>query len=444
MKRSERRRRDAGVDRAADAPRELDGDGRLAGAGVDARRRCPAGRRAASVAVAERPVRGGDHDPGPGHRDAHLQPPALVGGPTRGHAERRARPPREHGDERRASRDPPEPQRPRARRATSRKSAPAPAKATVISSSLFVLAEARLQIGVDRRARSSCVGAAKKLAAGLRGDRAERVRDWAAPGCARRSRRRAAPARRPPAVPSTAVKTGTFALRARRDGVGQLDAPAVLGAVGEDQDGGGRRRLAGAPLLARPASPTATLTEVAIASPSAVAWPTRSALERRSRRTRGSASAASTSCAREPKATTATRYFSGSSARKRRAEACAAASLVGRMSFAPIEREVSIAMTAVASSERTESVACGRAKPSRKLATASSRTADGQVPAPARRPGRRRSAAAPAGRSAAASAPAGAGTRRSPATASRHEQQRQQGDAATRSSSRASRGGGSR
>ena len=125
------------------------------------------------------------------------------------------------------------------------------------------------------------------------------------------------------------------------------------------------------------ASPTATLTEVAIPSPSAVPWPTRSELSAWPTNTRFCVGGA-TSWAREAKATTATRYFSGNSARKRRAEACATASLVGRRSFAPIEREVSIAITTVASSERTESVACGRAKPSRKLATASSRIATGR------------------------------------------------------------------
>ena len=56
------------------------------------------------------------------------------------------------------------------------------------------------------------------------------------------------------------------------------------------------------------------------------------------------------------------------------------------MSVAPIERDVSIAMIAVASSERVETVACGRAKPIRNAATASSRNAAGRC---RRQPGTR-------------------------------------------------------
>ena len=131
--------------------------------------------------------------------------------------------------------------------------------------------------------------------------------------------------------------------------------------------------------------PRATSTAVARPSPSAVASPTRSEPIASLTNLR-SRVGADVTCATVLKATTATRYFAGSSWRKRRAEACAAASRVGGRSGAPIEREVSMAMTAVASSERTERSAWGRAKPTRNPATASRRIAGGRC---RRQPGTR-------------------------------------------------------
>ena len=128
---------DPGVDRAADVPRELDSDGCLAGPGVDspddALRAHELPRRRHRGAG-----RGRDHDPGAGHRDADLKPLALVGGLTCRDAHGQRGRQRDHGGSgadhgtllnHMAESAP----------ATSRKSTPAPANATVISSFLRVL-----------------------------------------------------------------------------------------------------------------------------------------------------------------------------------------------------------------------------------------------------------------------------------------------------------------
>jgi hypothetical protein len=83
------------------------------------------------------------------------------------------------------------------------------------------------------------------------------------------------------------------------------------------------------------------------------------------------------SCARDENETTPTRNFSGIMSTSRFAAFFAAVSLLGLMSVAPIEREVSIASITVASSRFTLTVACGRATPTIRAARAAIRIASG-------------------------------------------------------------------
>jgi hypothetical protein len=129
------------------------------------------------------------------------------------------------------------------------------------------------------------------------------------------------------------------------------------------------------PSLARCRRPSWTPSETA--SPSDVPSPgcnERSACRANAR----SAVGGSAIDARPEKPTTPTRNFSGIFPRKALAASRAAASLVGRTSFARIDSDVSTARITVASSRGTLTVACGLATPTTIAVNATSSTASGR------------------------------------------------------------------